>query len=153
MPKTFKSVALLAIAAISLSSCMTLQPIEFKSAGPLNFTGDLKNPELTFDIILHNPNNWGVKLSRTSIKVLMNDQQMAAVNNTRKVKLKAKSNSTIPMTIKLSGDELAKTGLGGLLKGRKPSFNLKGEVAVSKWWIRKKFSFDAKDLLTKGFKF
>ena len=138
-----KTVFYLFTTLLFLSSCLTIKPIEFRSVENFNLSKDLQKPEITVDVKLYNPNNWGLKLKKATLDVSSGESIKNSIGTLQSLKVKRKSEFTVSLSGAASMEEIAKIGIGSLFKGNSP-VNFKGEVIVKKWFIRKKFIFDNK---------
>jgi hypothetical protein len=136
-----KKTVLLFTASLFLSSCLTIKPIEFRSIENYKLSKDLQKPEITVDVKLYNPNNWGLKLKKASLDVTSGESTKNSIGTTESLRIKRKSEFTISLSGEASLAEITKIGIGSLFKGNSP-INFKGEIIVKKWFLRKRFGFD-----------
>lgn len=142
--RNFFSVVLL-LTLFVCSSCLTIRPVEYKEISNLHVNSSLSSPEVSFDLIISNPNNWGVRLSSFQSDVMLDNKNVGKVLLPPGMKIKRKSNVSIPVNIKLTTAELLSFLPGGLslLSGEKKDLDagVSGNMKISKFIFSRKYSF------------
>lgn len=137
------------VAFITLSSCASLQTLEYNGYKSLNVKKNTTEPELQVDLNLHNPNPVGATLRDMTIHILVNGDTIGQAVITEKVRMKRKSDFTLPVTFATSYSQLgkvAKPGLDALFHDKEIPFHIQGVCTLSKFWIfRKTFAFEYTD--------
>jgi LEA14-like dessication related protein len=131
------------------SSCSSLKPIQYN--GYKNFTiKDVANePEMQIDIKLHNPNPVGATLRKMELYITIYADTIGRAGIGEKVRMKKKSDFTLPVVFASSYEQLsmlAKPGLDAALNNKEIPFHVNGQVTISKFWIfRKTFTISYAD--------
>lgn len=142
--RNFFSVVLL-LTLFVCSSCLTIRPVEYKEISNLHVNSSLSSPEVSFDLIISNPNNWGVRLSSFQSDVMLDNKNVGKVLLPPGMKIKRKSDVSIPVNIKLTTAELLSFLPGGLslLSGEKKDLDagVSGNMKISKFIFSREYSF------------
>lgn len=137
-----KLYALLTI-AFYFSSCANFEEPEFISSDGLKM-GKIegKKISLTADVVVSNPNWFGVKIRPSNLDVYIENQYMGKVYLEKKVKMKAKQESTLSMDLRA---ELADGAMITALKyanKENVKVHLTGKVKGGVWLFSKKIAID-----------
>lgn len=98
-----------------------------------------------FDVLLKNPNNYGLTLQNMQLDAFLGDSIISSVNLDKRQRINPNSTSSIPITVQPKVSmmpQLALTGLGQLFKKDDKRFKLKGTLVVRKFIFKKKYSFN-----------
>ncbi|PGH37946.1 MAG: hypothetical protein CRN43_18170 [Candidatus Nephrothrix sp. EaCA] len=87
------------------------EDLQFKDFKNIKFGEKDSNMSLTGDVVLYNPNNASLTLREADLKAFMNEKEVAAINQKMNVKVKARSEFTLPVEISLANAD----GLMGTL--------------------------------------
>jgi LEA14-like dessication related protein len=129
-------------------SCFTIKPVEFIKAENMKTQKTDSAFEMTFDLAMHNPNNWSLRLSDLQTVVSINDQKLGQANLATVTRLKRNSDFSLPVHAKASlGDLINLSGLGiGLLFGNQTAVAIiKGNMVLKKFIFHKKVQFEYKE--------
>ena len=127
-----RKIILLLTIALAFNACSVKEKPEFIGVTNIKIK-DANNlvVEITADAMFNNPNDIGGKLSTESIKVLVNDVEMATLV-TDEFKVPAKENFTIPLEVKIPTDSIINNksigGLLGSLLSQKLKVQYKGDI-------------------------
>lgn len=140
---------LLFLCAITLlfSSCLTQKVVEYKGIENVSYKSENNTPQITFDLVINNPNNWGLRLSDLNSQVFVADHMIgnALLQNT--IKIKRKSDVYIPISLNLSmSDVIALIPTGLSLFGKKSKVNtaVDGDLVLKKFLFKKKYKVNFK---------
>jgi LEA14-like dessication related protein len=129
--------------AFSFTSCLTTKSIEYKRIEHVEVKGDL-SPVIRFDLVLANPNNWGIRLTELKSDVLLENRTVGQIALPSPIRIKRKSEVSIPIHVELSTMQLFQllpTGLG-LLSDKKPiNTGIKGDLTIRKFLFKRTFPF------------
>jgi LEA14-like dessication related protein len=130
----FLSVSILVL----FSSCISLKPVTVTGVDNVQAEDILLYPKISFNVNLHNPNNFGLTLKEFKTSAYFNDKVLTDVFTASKIRIARNSNVAIPLQTQPSIKELMTTYLTGKLKG---NIKVEGYITVSKFLFRKKFPF------------
>ncbi|MCX6292307.1 MAG: LEA type 2 family protein [Bacteroidetes bacterium] len=128
-----------------LSSCFTIQPVEYKKAEHFTFTNNDQAVEMTFDLNMSNPNHWSLRLADVQADVFIDGQLLTKANMTSTTRLKKNSDFTLPVLAKSSVNDLvnlSSIGIGLLLGNQTATATIKGNMTLKKFIFRKKILFE-----------
>jgi LEA14-like dessication related protein len=148
----FKTVASCLLLQIFFSACFTIQPVEFKKAENININKTDTGIEMTFDLAMHNPNNWSLRLSEISTEVSIDNLPLGKAGLSNGIRIKRDSDFILPIHAKSSfGDLLNLSGIGlNLLLGNQSATAIiKGNMTLKKFIFRKKIQFEYKEKIDK----
>jgi LEA14-like dessication related protein len=131
-------VYLSATAFILLTSCASVKPITVAGIDNLQVEDILLHPKISFNVNLHNPNNFGLTLKEFKTSAYLNDKIMTDLYTETKIRIARNSNIAIPLKTEPSIKELMTTYLSGALKGK---LKVEGYFTVKKFLFRRKFPF------------
>lgn len=97
----------------------------------------MKSVRLKIMVPIENPNNFSFKVKNVNLDLLVNDKNVGKVKKLEKVKIKAKSKETYPVSFELAPQD-ALTNilfLVGELQKRSPELKITGSLTVSKLGI------------------
>lgn len=121
-----------------LCSCVSVQPVTVKGVNNFKTEEVLLSPKISFDVLLHNPNSFGLTLKAFKTSAYFNDKLITDVFIDKKVRIGANSDIAIPLKSQPSVMDIITTYLSGKTAG---TIKLDGYVTVSKFLFRKKFPF------------
>jgi LEA14-like dessication related protein len=142
--KKNKFVFNLILCSIFFASCFTLKAPSVKGVENLRLGELTKEMNLKFDVILKNPNNYGLKLRSMQMSLFMDDSLASEISMDKKTRIAANSEVAIPLTVKPKALKIPKIGwslVQDLFGGSNKKIRLDGEMVVSKFIFRKKFKF------------
>jgi len=133
------------VAVLLFSSCFTIKPVEYKRTENFALSSNNNSPLVTFGIVFHNPNKFGCTISDIESEGSINSKLVFNAGVTTKVKAKASSDVTFPVTANLAKMELSQllgTGLNLLLNDEAIPMKVKGTIKVRKFIFSKTYHFD-----------
>lgn len=139
---------------LSLSSCVMIKPVEFKRAENIVSKTIGNDFQLSFDLFMHNPNNWSLRLTEVTTVVTIDNQPLGNANLSEPIRLTKNSDFTIPMMATSSTVDLSKfaaMGLGFLLGNKTATATIKGNITLKKFIFRKKYPFEYKEKIDARF--
>ena len=128
-----------------LSSCFTMKPVEFRRTENFSVAGNNNSPLVSFGIVFHNPNKFGCTISDIESEGSIQDRLLFNAGVKSKVRAKANSDVTFPVTAnlaKMQVSQLLGTGLNLLLNDEAIPMKVKGSLKVRKFIFSKTYRFD-----------
>lgn len=138
-----KNILIVSFLATIISSCANFEEPEFISSNGLKM-GKIegKKISITADVVVANPNWFGIKIKPSNLDVYIENQYMGKIFLEKKVKMKAKQESTLSMDLRA---ELADGAMITALKyANKESVKVHftGKVKGGVWLFSKKIAID-----------
>lgn len=133
-------------------SCAGIKPLEYRGHSDFSIDNISGNPTVKTDLRLYNPNRIGVKLKTTELIVFVNKKELGDAMLTSPVKIKGRSDFSLPFAFTTSYPKLAAVAvsdLGGFLKGDAVPYHIEGQFSIQKFFITRKISFTYRDTLQK----
>ena len=155
LSRFFKVFILLGV-MISLQGCFDYEDVDFKgvkNVSILERTEDVV--KLQIDVLVDNPNNFKIKVKKSTMNIYINDKYVGKTQLDEKVVIQKETEDVYGIVLNADPRDLVKAAmgsLGGLLKG-KVTVKLKGDVKGSVYGISRKVpveveeSIDLKDLM------
>lgn len=131
-----------------LTSCFTIKPLEYNKAENIITSVTGTDFNMAFDLSMHNPNNWSVKLTEVETEVTIDNILLGKANLAEHVRLKRNSDFKLPMKAISSTNDLSKfaaLGLNLLLGNQQATATVKGTMTLKKFIFRKKYQFEYKE--------
>ena len=135
------------ILVVTLSSCFSQKEISYKGISNINYRTDKEIPQITFDLIINNPNNWGLKVSDLTTNVTVANRMIGTAIIENPIRIHHHNDVTIPMVLNLSmADIISLLPTGLSLFGQKSSVNtqVEGNLTLKKFIFKKKYFFNFK---------
>ncbi len=123
-----------------LASSCTIQPVAVKRIDNFRTGGGIGNPSVNFDVIVSNPNAFGLRLCELESSVILGNEVVSKVTVEKNIPVKAGSDVLIPLSVTPTVNNIAAMILSG--SGSK-DYRVKGNITVGKFIFRKKFPFEA----------
>lgn len=142
-----------AILPFLLSACITMKPIEFRRAENFSVSSNNNSPLLNFGLVFYNPNAFGCTITDIQSEGALKDQQVFNAGMNTKLRIKSKSDFSIPVTArmaKMNFGQLLGAGLNLLLNDEAIPMKVKGRIKVRKWFISKSNTFDYTQAIDKA---
>lgn len=139
-PTIFYSLILL----LFLSSCAVEAPEFIGSDGFKMDKMDGKEILFTAGVKVNNPNWFGIKIKRSVVDVYIEDQLMGKVQLEKKVKMKAKRESTLTLPLKAVLEDGALITMMRYASKENVNVRIKGKVKGGVWIFSKKIEIDEK---------
>ena len=138
-----KKILIVSFLAAIISSCANFEEPESISSNGLKM-GKIegKKISLTADVVVANPNWFGIKIKPSNLDVYIENQYMGKIYLEKKVKMKAKRESTLSMDLRA---ELADGAMITALKyanKENVKVHLTGKVKGGVWLFSKKIAID-----------
>lgn len=130
---------------LSLSSCLTQKDINFREISNIRPHFSADSTRITFDLLLYNPNNWGMTVSKADVKFLLDGNVAGTSHLERPFKLKAEAESLVPCAIQCRNSDLYRIlpkGIEVLLGSKTVSATASGTIKARKFVISKKYPFE-----------
>lgn len=148
--KLHRSILLVCSFIFLLTSCITVQPVEFRKLD--NFRGEfsLDDPKANFDLVIYNPNKYGVQLTELTTDLKLNGKSAGHFILPSKTKIERKKESTVPIEMKINGENLMnllRLSATALLE-RKMDAKLEGYIRLKKFIFKKKVPFTFSQKIT-----
>ncbi len=133
---------------ISLSSCLTRKNIDFKSIENVTYLSENNSPVIRFDLKIHNPNNWGLRITDVTTNVSVEDHLIGSTLLPHTIRIARNSDILIPMQLNLSMADLL-TFLPqrlSLFTGNKTTVktSVDGGITLKKFLFRKRLAVNLK---------
>lgn len=129
-----KSILLL---LIFLSSCTFEENVKFEQIRNVKLVGVKDGMvNLTAEADFYNPNNISGKLKSIDLEVLLKDNSLARITQTKHFKIEKNAQFSIPINVSFAMEDLQKNFLDNFLaivSGNKLTLHFKGEIKVSTW--------------------
>jgi LEA14-like dessication related protein len=139
---TLRYLILSFISMLVLTSCKVSAP-EFRGSEGMKLD-KIDGKIITFNVTakVYNPNWFSVKVKRSSVDVFIEDQYMGKLKLEKKVKMKAKRESTLEVPLRAELEDGAMISM--LRYSAKETVNLKisGKVKGGIWFFSKKIKVD-----------
>jgi hypothetical protein len=132
------------LASVIFTSCISIKPVEFKGIDQFTLPTS-ENSAVSFNLNVHNPNNWGVRITRLEAKLTLAEKQVGTAGLKNKVRAAANSDFIIPVEMILSQEEIMQIIQANPLSMLSPASldpRPQGEIILKKFIFRKKFLFD-----------
>ncbi|MFZ7113957.1 MAG: LEA type 2 family protein [Bacteroidota bacterium] len=135
----------------SLTSCLTRKNIDFKSIENVTYVSENNSPVIKFELKIHNPNNWGLRLTDINTNVSVENKLIGSTLLPKSIKIARNSDILIPMQLNLSMADLLTflpQGLS-LFTGNKTKINtsVDGGITLKKFLFRKRLAINLKQEL------
>lgn len=134
--------------ALLLTSCFDYKDVEFKGMQDFGIEDRTDNNiTVRVDLKVNNPNNYGIKVKKSTLDVYLNKKYVGKTKMKKSIKLKKNSEGVYPLYLKTSGRDLMKSAMGSigsLLRG-KVNLGIKGDVKASVYGVGKKFPVEMEE--------
>jgi LEA14-like dessication related protein len=128
-----RRLVILALMLTMLHGCAPKEPVVLREVHIRNVAlgADGKNPVLTADAVLYNPNKGSLRLKKIDLDILVDNKLAARIDQKLNAQIKAKSEFTVPLEVqlKLSESGLLDTILS-LFGGKRYPIRFTGTVKV-----------------------
>jgi len=128
--------------AIIFSSCSGIKPVVVKNISNIKSENTFKNPELTFELTVENPNKYNVTISRMNLDLYNGETSLVAINLVEKTKISKFQSVVVPVSMKPSMETintLLKSELNNLVRGKvNQKMEIRGELVIKKFIFSKK---------------
>ena len=133
---------------VVFSSCLTRKNIDFKSIENVTYVSENNSPTIKFDLKIHNPNNWGLRIKDVSTNVSLENKLIGSTLLPKSIRIARNSDILIPMQLNLSLADLLTflpQGLS-LFTGNKTTVNtsVDGSITLKKFIFRKRIAINIK---------
>lgn len=122
---------------IFLSSCTFEENVKFEQIRNVKLVGVKDGMvNLTAEADFYNPNNISGKLKSIDLEVLLKDNSLARITQTKHFKIEKNAQFSIPINVSFAMEDLQKNFFDNLLSivsGNKLTLHFKGEIKVSTW--------------------
>lgn len=135
-----KNILLIFCIAFLMQSCITMKAPQVK--GIENFkTGELfsTTPAVTFDVKLHNPNNFGLQLRNVTLNLYTGNSLVGSFTTPYNTAIGRGKDFAIPFRLEPSIEQISTITMGGIKNAG--SIKGKGSVTVKKFIFKRKFDF------------
>lgn len=127
------------------TSCITVKPVEVTKVESVKLVDKtLSNAKVEVTLKINNPNKFKIKVKEYDLEGLINGKSIGKLNIDKKLVIAKKSEKDYTITV---GADLSKaTGvLAGLMIAKAGVINLKGDLKVKVFIIKKKIPIDVKE--------
>lgn len=111
-----------------------IRNVELKKAG-------FKASTLALEVVMHNPNHFGVELSQTDLDILLDNSYFGHSGQSYKIRIPKKSDFIVPVILEVDSKKLLKNGLNALLN-KKIEVRARGSIRLGKGGVFKNFKVD-----------
>ena len=130
---------------------MTRKVVTFKSIENINYQTENNSPVIRFDLKIHNPNNWGLRITDINTNVSVEDRFIGSTLLPKTIRIGKNSEVLIPMQLNLSMADLLvflPQGLS-LFSGNKTTVNtsIDGGITLKKFIFKKRIAVNIKQEL------
>lgn len=142
-------------ALVLLSACATFQEPEFRGTEGLKMDKmEGKEISLSAGVKVYNPNWYALKIKPSTVEVYLEDKLMGKVKLTKKIKLKAKQESSLSVPLLATLEEGAMFTALRYATKEQVKVRIKGKVKGGIFFISKKVNIDeTKTISGKDLKF
>ena len=130
------------------TSCFDYEDVEFQ--GVQNFGIEDRtdgNITVRIDLKVNNPNNYNIKIKKTSLDVFVNGAEVGKTKMKNNIVLKKNHQDVYPLYLTLSEKELkgsALSSIGSFLRGSM-KIRVKGDIKAKVYGVGKKFPIDIEE--------
>ena len=127
-----------------LYGCVSVKQPVITSISDFKLAGKGSEMKLKFDVLVKNPNNFGLTLQKLKVETFMGDSLVSSINTVKKHRIPANEVSRIEVTVEPKITllpQLALSGISGILKKGSSNASLEGKLFVRKFIFLKKYSF------------
>ena len=145
MNRRIQKITLLVLLHLSLSSCLSFKPVQFKSLEKIKLSLDEQEKSSGFSLLVNNPNSAGIKLRSAKATFIFLNKPIGQASLHKSTYIPANSLSSIPFQLELQKDnlpDLIPAGLGILFGDSAEQIRVQGFIRVRKFLWYKKFNFD-----------
>jgi LEA14-like dessication related protein len=139
-----KKYVLYVLIGVLLSSCVSLKAPNVKGIENFSVSSLSTDMKMNFNVNVSNPNNYGVTVRQMNMKLYLDDSVISSIGINGKQRIGANSNLSLPFIVEpkiTKMPKLAWIGIKELLGSTDNKMKLQGEIVVSKFIFRKKYSF------------
>jgi LEA14-like dessication related protein len=130
-------------AVVLLTGCATFQEPEFRgSEGVKMEKMDGQEISLSAGVKVYNPNWYALKIKPSTVEVYLEDQLMGTVKLTKKVKMKAKQESSLSLSLFATLEDGAMFTALRYAKKDQVKLRIKGKVKGGIFFLSKKVEID-----------
>ena len=130
------------LSMIFLSSCQEPQNLEYRNFRNLKVSNlSFDKATLTTDLVLYNPNNFGLELNRVDLDIFVNNTLLGRSAQNIQVPIPKRGEFVLPIVIDLDVKNLLKNGLTSFTQ-KEVDIRSKGFVRVGKMGVYKSFDVD-----------
>ena len=124
-------------------SCMTFEPVKLVRIENFNSTLKDKDPQVTLDLVIENPNKFGLTLTQLNTDIALSKKQISTVSLASKKRIIPKGNTPVPLHITIDSEKLKSVLPSALMAYLTGSLDvqLKGSVKVKKFIFGKRIPF------------
>jgi len=119
-------------------SCITIQPVEVQKVDNFQLKDVLTKPNVQFDVVIHNPNHFGLTLKEFKSTAFLGDKMITDIFIEKKIYIGADNDISIPLQTSPSLKDISEIVLSG---NASKELKVEGFIIVSKFIFRKKFPF------------
>ena len=133
---------------VFLTSCFDYEDVEFKGVQNVGLEGRAGgNITLRIDMKVNNPNNYNIKIKKSSLDVFINGSKVGKTKIKNDIVLKKNRQDVYSMYLTLGEKELkgsALSSIGSLLTGSM-KVRIKGDIKAKVYGVGKKFPIDVEE--------
>lgn len=136
------------LALTLLYGCSPKEPVVLREVHIRNVElgPDGKNPVLTADAVLYNPNKGSLRLKEIDLDITVDDKSAARIDQKLNAQIKAESEFTVPLEVQLKlGDSGLLDTILSLFGGKKHAIRFTGNLKVKVGLIRVNIPVDHRD--------
>ena len=138
---------------VFLTSCFDYEEVEFKGVKNIGLEGRSGgNITVRIDMKVNNPNNYNIKIKKSSLDVFVNGSKVGKTKMKNDVVLKKNRQDVYSMYLTLGEKELkgsALSSIGSLLTGSM-KVRIKGDIKAKVYGVGKKFPIDVEEPVNLG---
>lgn len=125
-----------------LSSCKEPKDLEFREIKNTKLSNvSFSAATLTADVVMYNPNNFGLELSRTDLDIFVENNLFGHTSQNIQVSIPRKEQFTLPLSMAIDTKNLLKNGFTALYN-KEVTIRAVGNVKVGKMGVYKSFPVD-----------
>ncbi len=127
-----------------LSSCITMKPVEFKSAEKFVVSKVNNSYDINFSMLFFNPNSFGCTITSLEAIGIRDKQLFFNTDMKTKLRISRKSNFDIPVNAtltKMDLNNLLGTGISLFLNNENSVIEVKGKIRMRKFLFARTYKF------------
>lgn len=135
------------LSSFLIAACAPLKPVEFRSVTDLKVENALVSPKVTANLNFFNPNSLGCTVKDFDIEFSLSETPLTTLSF-QKQKLPSNSDFSLPLNTSIPYTQLVKfipLGLSSIQNGKDIPVDLKGNITLKKFFIKKTFPFEYHD--------
>ncbi len=131
----------------TMSGCFSTLPVEIRKIDQLAVSSAGNQADVSFNIMLHNPNNWGFRIVKIQTELSIDQKKLGTVTLPDNLRIRKNADVALPIHIGTTTQELLTIlpgSLAALFGSSSMESVVKGNITFGKFIFRKKYPFELK---------